>query len=85
MSEPLKPHPVVPLAEMDIQAFFNLRDWLERALEAAGARTTGGGMGLGAADVSIEMDGFGYVVSIRPLGRWAGLGAVAEGRRRPSR
>ena len=53
----------------DTEAFFNMRDWLQRACETAGARQTGGGIGLGQADIDIELEGHHYNVSIRPLRR----------------
>lgn len=55
--------------EMDTEAFFNMRDWLRSACEAAGARFTGGGIGMGQADIDVEMDGCRYNISIKPLPR----------------
>lgn len=55
------------LDEMDVEAFFNMRDWLKAACEAKGARMTGGGVGLGQADIDIELEGHRYNISIRPL------------------
>jgi hypothetical protein len=55
------------LDEMDLSAFFNMRDWLTEALEAKGAKRIGGGIGLGQADIDIDLDGYRYNVSIRPL------------------
>lgn len=57
------------LATMDVDAFFNMRDWLQAACEAKGARMTGGGIGCGQADIDIELDGHHYNISIRPLRR----------------
>ena len=51
----------------DTEAFFNMRGWLQKACEAAGARKTGGGIGCGQADIDIELEGHHYNISIRPL------------------
>lgn len=56
-----------PLSAMDVEAFLGMRDWLERALAAQGAKTAGAGIGCGQADLDIELDGHRYNVSIRPL------------------
>lgn len=53
----------------DAEAFFNMRDWLQKACEAKGARKTGGGIGFGQADIDIELEGHHYNISIRPLRR----------------
>ena len=53
----------------DTEAFFNMRDWLQKACEAKGARKTGGGIGCGQADIDIELEGHHYNISIRPLRR----------------
>ena len=55
------------LEEMDTEAFFNMREWLEKAVEAKGAKRVGGGIGMGQADIDIELDGCRYNISIRPL------------------
>lgn len=57
------------VGDMDAEAFFNMRDWLQEALEAKGARKTGGGMGCGQADIDIELEGVHFNVSIKPLRR----------------
>lgn len=59
-------HPSVPLSEMDVEAFLNMRTWFEDAIKAKGGRITDGGMGFGRADIGVEIDGCGYSVSIRP-------------------
>lgn len=46
---------------------FNMRDWIRRACEAQGARFTGGGIGMGAADIDIEIDGHKFNVRIKPI------------------
>ncbi len=56
-------------ASMDVGAFVNMRDWLQAACEAKGARFTGGGIGCGEADIDIELEGQHYNISIRPLRR----------------
>jgi len=57
------------LDEMDAEAFFNIRDWLEKACEAQGAKKVGGGVGCGQADIDIELEGCRYNVSIKPLAK----------------
>ncbi|MDD5371687.1 MAG: hypothetical protein PHQ40_21610 [Anaerolineaceae bacterium] len=51
----------------DTEALLNSRTWLESALSGKGARITGGGIGCGGADVDINLDGFNFVVSIKPM------------------
>ena len=55
------------LDEMDLEAFFNLRGWLENALKENGAHILGAGIGLGQADVCIELEGAKYSISATPL------------------
>lgn len=55
------------LNEMDVEAFWNMRKWLEAAVTAAGAKITGAGLGCGQADVDIEMDGCRYNISMKPM------------------
>ncbi len=50
----------------DWEALYNMRGWLADAIRAKGAKTTGGGCGLGQADLDIELEGFGYQITIRP-------------------
>lgn len=72
MNEPIEPpeHPFgFSLDQMDVEAFFNMRDWLTTAVEAKGAVRKGGGIGCGQADIDIELDGCRYNISIRPLPR----------------
>ena len=54
------------LPEMDVEAFLNIRDWLEKALVAAGAKITDAGVGMGQADLGFQIDGMPYGVSIKP-------------------
>lgn len=57
------------LASMDVHAFLNMRDWVQAACEAKGAKMTGGGVGCGQADIDIELEGYHYNISIKPLAR----------------
>jgi hypothetical protein len=43
-----------------------MRDWLERACEAAGGKRVAGGIGFGQADIDIELEGCRFNISIRP-------------------
>jgi hypothetical protein len=43
------------------------RKWLEKILENAGATIAGAGLGMGAADVQIELEGYLFNVNIRPI------------------
>ena len=54
------------LASMDVEAFFNMREWLIDAVKVAGGTVWGAGIGCGQADVSFDLDGMPYNVSIRP-------------------
>lgn len=58
-----------PLGFDDIEAAFNMRDWLRSTLEQAGCEVTGAGMGFGQGDVDIKFQGCAYNVSIRPIKR----------------
>ncbi len=55
------------LGQMDIDAFYNLREWLREAIVAKGAKPDGSGVGMGQADISFDLDGAKYEVVIRPL------------------
>ena len=64
---PLMPPPGSGIAGCeDIEAFFNMRGWLQTAVEAAGAKMIGGGIGCGQADIDIELEGCKFNISIRP-------------------
>jgi len=54
------------LEEMDLDAFFNLREWVEIALTNQGAKITDGGMGFGCADIGMTVEGMPYSLQIRP-------------------
>lgn len=60
---------VSDLEAMDVEAFMNIRTWVQHACEAQGAKMTGAGIGLGQADLDIEIEGHVYNISIRPLPR----------------
>ena len=51
----------------DPETLFNSRDWLTKAVEAQGAKFTGGGVGMGQADIDIELEGMRFNISIKPL------------------
>lgn len=50
----------------DPETLLNSQSWLQKSLEAKGARITGGGGGGGQADLDIELEGCEFNVSIRP-------------------
>lgn len=54
------------LEEMDVEAFFNMREWLREAIEAKGAEITDQGIGMGKADIGFELDGAPFFLTIRP-------------------
>ena len=54
------------LGGCDADEALNMRAWLEKALEAAGAKVTDAGMGMGGADVGINLDGAAFSVRIKP-------------------
>jgi len=51
----------------DGEQMLNMREWLTKAVEAKGAKMTGGGCGMGMADIDIELEGQGYNITIKPL------------------
>jgi hypothetical protein len=58
-------------AQLDINALFNMRQWVQEALVAKGAKVVGAGIGcggsLGIADIQIELEGHQCNIEIRPL------------------
>jgi hypothetical protein len=64
--------PSTEFAKLDLDALFNMREWVRGALEAKGAKIVGAGIGVGGtmgiADVQIELDGCQCNIEIRPLG-----------------
>jgi len=55
------------IAAEDVEAYFNMSDWLQAACEAKGAKMVGGGIGCGQADIDIELEGHRYNISIKPI------------------
>ena len=51
----------------DWEALYNMREWLDKAVQAKGAKVIGGGCGMGQADLQIELEGFGYRIAITPI------------------
>lgn len=60
--------PGTPLVGCDEpMVFLNMRDWLRKACEAAGAKFMGGGIGGGEADIDVLLEGHHFNIRIRPL------------------
>lgn len=55
------------LGFQDMEAAFNMRDWLQSACEAKGGKMIGGGFGMGQADIDLELEGCRFNISIRPI------------------
>lgn len=51
----------------DWPQMLNMRDWLQQACEARGAKMVGGGCGMGEADIDIELEGHRYNINIKPI------------------
>ena len=51
----------------DPTQLFNMRSWLQKAVERAGAKMTGGSIGMGEADIDIELEGHGFNITIKPV------------------
>jgi hypothetical protein len=51
----------------DPEQMLAMRDWLQRAVERAGAKMTGGGIGMGEADIDVELEGHGFNIAIKPV------------------
>lgn len=49
----------------DTESMWNMRQWLQNAIEKAGAKQTGAGMGMGEADIDFELEGHKFNVTIR--------------------
>ena len=62
-----------PFAKLDIEALFNMREWISDAVTAKGGKVTGAGIGvggeLGEADLDVELDGCRFNLAIRPRPR----------------
>ena len=50
----------------DVESMFNMRKWLQSAIEAKGGVQTGADMGMGEADIDFELEGFKFNVCIKP-------------------
>lgn len=65
--------PSPEFADLDVESLFNIRGWVQSALEAKGAKCVGAGIGvggtIGVADVQIELEGCQYNIGITPLSR----------------
>lgn len=66
ISEKERPDLVLAPEFGDYESLWNSRKWLESAVEKAGAKVTGGGCGMGGADVDITLEGMRYYLTIRP-------------------
>lgn len=51
----------------DVDAMLNSRDWLQKAIEARGAKIDGGGFGMGECDLDFTLEGCRFNVTLRPL------------------
>jgi hypothetical protein len=51
----------------DPLTLLNSRDWLQKAIEAMGAKVTGAGIGCGQADMDFTLEGFEFNVSLKPI------------------
>lgn len=69
MSNDNEPSP--RFAALDTDALFNLRAWVESAIEAKGGMIVGAGIGcggtMGVADLEIQLEGHLFSLQIRPL------------------
>jgi hypothetical protein len=45
----------------------NMRAWLQAAVEQAGAIMSGGGCGMGEADIDVRLEGHDYNIRIKPI------------------
>lgn len=54
------------LHEMDVEAALNIRDWIQKAIEAQGGKFVGEGVGLGGSDLDIEVEGCAFNIFIKP-------------------
>lgn len=60
-------------ADLDLEALFNIREWVRMALEAEGAKVVGAGIGvdpnqpLGLADIQFQIDGCEFNLTVRPV------------------
>ena len=54
-------------SEVDVEAQFNIRQWVQDALVAKGAKITGAGVGVEGSDLDFEVEGFPFNVWIKHL------------------
>lgn len=58
-------------ANLDIDALFNLRTWVERAVIMKGGKVVGAGIGVGGkfgvADLQVNLEGHEFNLAITPL------------------
>lgn len=54
------------LDEMDLEAFLNIRNWMEEAITDKGGTITDAGIGMGRADLGFELEGMIFSVQIKP-------------------
>lgn len=68
-AESKAPLPMMQLAEGfgDPETLFNSRDWLRKAIEGAGAKVSGGGVGMGQCDLDFTLEGCKFNVSLHPI------------------
>lgn len=59
------------LHEMDLKAFQHTRAWLENAVQSQGAEVTACAVGMGQAELQIELDDQVYWLTIKPVPRSA--------------
>ena len=53
--------------QMDVVAAFNIRSYVQKALEAKGAKIVGAGVGCGGCDLDFVVEGHKFNVWIKPL------------------
>jgi len=51
----------------DAHQMLNMRGWLQKAVEKAGGEMTGGGCGMGEADIDVTLDGHEFNITIKPI------------------
>jgi hypothetical protein len=50
----------------DMEPLYNSREWLRHAIEVAGGKVVGSGLGAGGADLEVVIDGYPFAISISP-------------------
>lgn len=73
IAAPVPDMPSPEFGQLDLDALFNMREWVRAALEAKGAKVIGAGIGcggtMGIADIQIELEGCECNIEVRPLRR----------------